>query len=145
MPRTRWMVIGFLLAVGIVGGAINARGPFAEHPSLTYARFLADAEAGRVERIVQWRDQLEVTEGPETILVIVPPGADLAADCARAFRAAGVGFSWATIPDAWLVFYTPWVPALVLLAGSLIWIGALVRDRRARSSDSLARRPPPTG
>ena len=42
----------------------------------------------------------------------------------------------ATIPDAWLGLYTPWVPALILLAGSLIWIGALVRNRRASLLDS---------
>lgn len=42
----------------------------------------------------------------------------------------------ATIPDAWLGLHTPWVPALILLAGSLIWIGALVRNHRATLLDS---------
>lgn len=131
MPRTRWIVIAFLLTAGIIGGVMNARGPFADHPSLTYPQFLTDFEAGHVERIVQWHDRLEVTEGSQLLLVVVPAEADLAVDLAKARAAGGVGISWATIPDGWLSLYTPWVPALILLAGSLIWIGALVRNRRA--------------
>jgi hypothetical protein len=134
VPRTRWIVIGFLLAAGICGGVLNARGPFAAHPSLAYPQFLEDFEAGRVEQIVEWRDQLEVTEGSQLLLVDVPPEADLAADLGRARAAGGVGISWATIPDAWLGLRTPWVPFLILLAGVLLWGGALVRSRRAMPS-----------
>ncbi len=138
MPRTRWIVIAFLLTAGIIGGVMNARGPFADHPSLAYPQLLLDFEAGRVERIVQWRDELEVTEGSQLLLVVVPTEADLVGDLARARVAGNVGISWAKIPDAWLSLYTPWVPALILLAGSLIWIGALVRNRRASLLDSPA-------
>ncbi len=129
--RTRWIVIAFLLAAGFIGGVLNARGPFGDHPSLAYPQFLANFEAGRVERIVQWHDQLEVTEGSQLLLVIVPAEADLVGDLARARLAGSVGISWAKIPDVWLSLYTPWVPGLILLAGSLIWIGALARNRRA--------------
>lgn len=143
MPRTRWIVIGFLLAVAIVGGVINARGPFAAHPSLTYAQFLSDVEAGHFGQIVQWRDQLEVTDGTQLLLVVVPNDADLAGDLAQARESGGGGMSWATIPDQWLSLYTPWVPVLILLAGSLLWIGALVRDRRARQAGASTRHAQP--
>ncbi len=68
----------------------------------------------------------------------MPAGTDLAADVGQARVAGGVGISWTTIPDAWLGAYTPWVPALILLAGAFIWIGALVRNRRANRTDYFA-------
>jgi hypothetical protein len=129
MPRTRWLVIGVLLAVGIVGGAINARGPFEAHPSLSYAQFLADFEAGRVGQIAQWRDQLEVTEGSALLGVVVPVTADFPFGLAPAHR-AGVAVNLAIIPDNWLGSSTPWVPGLILVAGAVIWVSALVRARR---------------
>jgi len=143
MPRTRWIVIGFLLVAGVVGGLINARGPFAAHPSVSYSHYLADVGAGRVEQVVQWRDQLEVTEGSGLLLVAVPPQADVDADLKRAAWNGGVGFSLEIMPDWWLSTYTPWVPLLILIAGALIWIGALVRDRRSGTSDSSTRRAEP--
>ena len=130
MPRTRWLVIGVLLAVGIVGGAINARGPFEAHPSLSYAQFLADFEAGRIGQIAQWRDQLEVTEESAVLGVVVPVTADFPLDLAQARRAGGVAMNLAIIPDNWLGSYTPWVPGLILVAGAVIWVSALVRARR---------------
>ena len=129
MPRTRWLVIGALLAVGIVGGAMNARGPFEAHASLSYAQFLADFEAGRVGQIAQWRNQLEVTEGSALLGVVVPVTADFPLDLAPA-RRAGVAMNLAIIPDNWLGSYTPWVPGLILVAGAVIWVSALVRARR---------------
>ena len=135
MPRTRWLVIGALLAVGIVGGAINARGPFEAHASLSYAQFLADFEAGRVGQIAQWRDQLEVTEGSELLRVVVPAAADFPFDLAQARRAGGVAMNLAIIPDNWLGSYTPWVPGLILVAGVVIWVSALVRVRRFSAAD----------
>ena len=74
MPRTRWIVIGGVLAVGIIGGALNARGPFAAHPSLAYPQFLADFQAGRVDQMAQWRDQLEVTEARSSCPSSCRPG-----------------------------------------------------------------------
>lgn len=139
MPPTRWLVIGFLLVVGIVGGVLNARGPFARHPSISYAQYLADVAAGRVEQVVQWRDQLEVTEGAELFLVAVPPQADVPADLKQAAWNGGVGFNLEIIRDGWLSAYTPWVPLLILIAGASIWIGSLVRDRRGGASDSSTR------
>lgn len=134
MSRTRSIVIGSLLAAGVIGGVLNARGPFAAHPSLSYPQFLADFEAGRVEQVEQWHDQLEVTEVSQRLLVVVPPDVDLAADLAQARWAGGVGISWARMPDPWLERYTPWVPVLILLASVLIWMGALARNRRATPS-----------
>jgi hypothetical protein len=134
MPRARWLVIGVLLAVGIVGGAINARGPFEAHPSLSYAHFLADFEAGRVGQIAQWRDQLEVTEGSALLGVVVPVTADFPLDLAPAHR-AGVAMNLAIIPDNWLGSYTPWIPALILIGGAVIWVSALVRVRRLKGAD----------
>jgi hypothetical protein len=134
MPRTGWLVIGAVLAVGILGGAINARGPFGAHPSLSYVQFLADFQAGHVGRIVQWRDQLEVADGSRLLLVVVPADADLGSDLALARRAGGVGISHETIPDDWLGSYAPWVPGLILAAGALIWVGALARARRVSAT-----------
>ncbi|MBI2763655.1 MAG: hypothetical protein HYX54_07910 [Chloroflexi bacterium] len=134
MPRTRWLVVGVLLAVGIVGGVINARGPFAAHPSLPYAEFLADFEAGRVSRIVQWRDQLEITEGSEQYLVVVPPTSNLGFDLGQARRAGGVGISMGGIPDDRVGIFTPWIPGLIILVGVVIWVSALARARRLNAA-----------
>jgi hypothetical protein len=140
MPRARWFVIGFMLVATLVGGVLNARGPFAAHRSLAYAQLLADFEAGRVERIVQWRDQLEVTESGELLIVTVPPEKDLAVDLAQARLAGGVGIDFAQIPDSWLSTYTPWVPVLLLVAGALIWGTGIARNRRAVSWPDAAER-----
>ncbi len=131
MPRARWFVVGFLVVAALVGGVLNERGPFGNHASLPYSQFLADFQAGDVGQIVQWRDRLEVTEADQLLLVTVPPDRDLAADLAAAKLAGNVGISWAHVPDSWLSAYTPWVPVLILVAGALIWVTAIVRNRRA--------------
>lgn len=130
MPRARWIVIGFFAVSALVSGVLNARGPFGAHPALAYTQFLADFEAGRVERIVQWQGRLEVTESGQLLSVVVPPEADLEADLARARVAGGVGISFGHIPDAWLGLLTPWVPVQILLAAALIWTTGIVRNRR---------------
>ena len=83
MPRARWFVVGFLFAAALIGGVLNERGPFGQHPSLSYTQFLADFQAGDGEQIVQWRDQVEVTEADRLLLVTVPPDRDLTADLGR--------------------------------------------------------------
>lgn len=133
MPRARWFVIGFLVMAALIGGVLNERGPFGQHMSMSYTRFLADFQAGDVGQIVQWRDRLEVTELDQLLLVTVPPDRDLTADLAQAKLAGNVGISWAQIPDTWLSIYTPWVPFLILVAAALIWAAAIVRNRRALS------------
>jgi hypothetical protein len=130
MPRARWFVVGFLLVAALLGGVVNARGPFGTHASLAYTQFLADFQAGRVEQIVQWRDQLEVTESGQLLAVTVPPETDLAADLAQARQAGGVGVNTALIPDAWLGLFTPWVPILILVAAALIGVTAIARNAR---------------
>ena len=52
MPRARWFVVGFLFAAALVGGVLNERGPFGQHPSLSYTQFLADFQAGDVKQII---------------------------------------------------------------------------------------------
>lgn len=136
MPRGRWLVLAALAAVWILGSAINAHGPFGAHPSLGYAQFLADVEAGRVEQIVQWRDRLEVTEGSELFLVTVPGDVDVALDVGAARVRGGVGISFEGIPDNWLEGYTPWVPGLMLVLGLAFWLPAVVRGRVDRGSRS---------
>src|SRR3990172_3541879 len=84
MPRARWFVVGFLLVAAVVGGVLNERGPFGAHSALAYDQFLADFQAGKVEQIVQWRDQLEVTEQGAMLSVVVPPERDLRADLGQA-------------------------------------------------------------
>ncbi len=59
---------------------INAVGPFAPHPQLSYAAFLADFRAGKVGHISHWRDRLEVTETEALYVVVVPPDRDLSLD-----------------------------------------------------------------
>lgn len=145
MPRARWFVIGFLVVTGLIGGVLNERGPFGEHPSLSYTQFLADFEAGTVHRIVQWRDRLEVTEADQVLLVTVPPDRDLTADLARARLAGNVGINWTHMPDAWLGNDTPWVPILILVAAALIWVTAIVRSRLALSGAGSTGSPQPAG
>ena len=108
MPRARWFVVGCLGTAAVVGGVLNERGPFDQHPSRSYPQFLADVRAGHVQQVVQWRDQLEVTESGQLLTVIVPREQDLAADLTAA-RLAGrnVGTTWADLPDAWLGLFTP--------------------------------------
>jgi hypothetical protein len=130
MPRSRWLLVGFLLVAAVVGGLLNARGPFDAHPALAYDQFLADFQVGQVGQIVQWRDELEVTEQAGLQLVTVPPERDLAADLAQARVAGGVGISYAGLPDSWLVPMTPWVPFLLALAAILIWVTAIMRSGR---------------
>jgi hypothetical protein len=141
MPRTRWFVAGFLLMALAIGGVLNARGPFDSHSSLGYDQFLADFQAGKVEQIVQWRDQLEVTEGATLFSVAVPAPRDLAADLALARRAGGVALDHSRLPDAWLGTTTPWVPFLLALAAVLI---ALTASGRSRRGSSLGSPPWPT-
>jgi hypothetical protein len=138
MLRTRWLVIGFVVAAACIGGLINEHGPFADRPALAYPQFLADVRAGRVAEVTSWRDRLEVTESGRLLIVVVPPGTDLVADLANASEAGGGVRSWAGIPDAWIGGYTPWIPLLVLVAGSLIWGGALVRNRRAGTAGAAS-------
>lgn len=143
MPRARWFVIGFLLVAAVLGGLLNARGPFDAHPAIAYDEFLADFQAGRVEQIVQWRSQLEVTEGATLLSVVVPTDRDLPADLAHARVAGGVGISYARLPDAWLGVMTPWVPVMLALAAVLIWGSATLRNRRSASGSGPAGSPQP--
>jgi hypothetical protein len=130
MARARWIAVGFLLVAAIAAVVLNERGPFGTHPTVAYPAFLADFAAGRVERIVQWRDRLEVTVGDRLVSVTVPPEADLATDLGRARVAGGVGLSLTRLPDAWLGTLTPLVPGLILVAAAVTWATALVRNGR---------------
>ena len=142
MPRTRWFVIGFLLMALAVSGVVNARGPFASHPSLAYDQLLVDFEAGSVGDTVRWRDQLEVDESGSLWFVIVPPDRDLMTDLDRARWAGGVSVSVATLPDIW-IGQTLLIPGLLVLAAALIWITAIVRSRRATSGGEAVGSPQP--
>jgi hypothetical protein len=145
MPRVRWFVVGFLLIAAVIGGVLNARGPFDDHPALVYDQFLADFQAGGIEQIVQWRDHLEVTEQGTLLSVVVPADRDLPADLARARAAGGVGISYSRLPDAWLSVMTPWIPVLLSLAALLIWATAIMRSRRLALGSGKAGSPQPTG
>jgi peptidoglycan/LPS O-acetylase OafA/YrhL len=138
MPRARWFVIGFLLIAAVVGGLLNARGPFDPHQPLAYDQFLADFQAGQVGQISQWRDQLEVTDQGALRSVVVPADHDLWSDIGQARWAGGVGISYAAIPDEWLGLMTPWVPLLLALGGFLLWVTAIARNRRLASGSGRA-------
>lgn len=127
MPRARWWVVAVLVLA--VGSALNERGPFAANEALAYDTFLTDFQAGKVERIVQWRDRLEVTEEGGLFAVVVPPSRDLPLDLAQARLAGGVGISYSRLPDAWLGVMTPWGPLLLAAATALIWTWAVARRR----------------
>jgi hypothetical protein len=141
----RWFVVGFLVIAAVIGGVLHARGPFDTHPALSYDQFLADFQAGRVERIVQWRDQLEVTEGTTLLSVVVPADRDLPGDLAQARFVGGVAIDRSRLPDAWLAVMTPWVPFLVALAAVLILVTAVVRSRRVAQGAGPAGSPQPAG
>lgn len=129
MPRARWLVLGALSAVVLVGGFVNERGPFDAHPGLAYEQFLEAFDAGRISRIVQWRDQLEVTRDDRLLSVVVPAGRDLASDLAQARRIGE--WSFTAIPDSWVGQSTPVVPLVILSAAIFVWTTALARNRRA--------------
>lgn len=126
-------------------------------PRSPYDQFLANVQAGRVEQIVQWRNQLEVTEQGGLRSVVVPADRDLFADLGQARAAGGVGISYAGLPDDWLGTMTPWIPVLIVLAALLIWVTAIVRtvgwrqgpvapearSRRADRGETLIRRVTP--
>jgi len=126
MPRVRWFVFAFLLVAALAGGILNERGPFDAHPTLSYEQFLGDFAAGRIPRIVQWRDQLEVNRNGQLMTVVVPDGRDLATDLAQARHLGAWSFSG--IPDSWLGLYTPAAAIVILIAASLIWATALIRN-----------------
>ena len=132
MLHGRRLLVAALIGFAFLGAAINAIGPFGAHPALAYPQFLADFEAGRVDRIVAWRDRLEVTEGPQAFLVVVPEGSDLTLDLAQARAAGGVGSDWAVVSDDWVSTQTPWIPVLLLVAGLVLWLPALLRGRAGR-------------
>jgi len=131
MPRARWLVVGLLLLAALVGGVLNERGPFDAHTSLSYEQLLDDFGAGRIERIVQWRDQLEVIKGGQLLTVVVPAGRDLPDDLMQARRLGAWSFS--QLPDTWLGIHTPAIPILIVVAAVLLWASALARYRRATS------------
>lgn len=129
MPSARWVVGAVLLATVLVGGVLNERGPFDSHVSLSYEQLLDEFGAGRIERIVQWRDELQVTRGGRLLSVIVPAGRDLAADLAQARQQGPWSFS--RIPDTWLGIHTPAMPIAIFLAAVLLWTTGIARNRRA--------------
>lgn len=87
MPRARWFVVGFLVIAAVVGGMLNARGPFGDHPRIAYDQVFADYAARKVAQISQWRDQLEIVEVDGTVLrAAVPPDRDFTSDFAVARR-----------------------------------------------------------
>ncbi len=138
MPRARWLVVGSLLIAAVLGTALDARGPLGAHPALAYDQFLADVQAGRVERLVQWRDRLEVTEQSAPFTVVVPSERDLQADLAQARRAGSVGVELVRVPDAWLGMLTPAVPIVLVLAAGAVWVAAIAGNRRSTSGSGLA-------
>jgi hypothetical protein len=145
MPHARWFVVGFLLIAAVVGGFLNARGPFDAHPALAYEQFLTDFETGSVGQIVQWRNQLEVTDRGAFRSVVVPADRDLLADLAQARAAGGVGINYSALPDAWLATMTPWIAVLLALAALVIWVTAIVRSRRLASATGRAGSAQPAG
>ncbi len=139
MPRARWFVVGFLVIAAIVGGLLNARGPFDDHPRIAYDQVFADYAARNIAQITQWRDQLEIVEVDGTVLrAVVPPDRDFTSDFAVARRTYMNAFAYSRLPDAWLGVMTPWVPFLLALAGVLIWATAFVRNRREASGTGPA-------
>src|SRR5688500_17509788 len=143
MSRTRWFVVGSLLIVAVVGGFLDERGPFDDHPALSYDQFLVDFQAGRVDQIVQWRDRLEVTDRGALRTVVVPADRDLPADLGQARATGGVAIKFSNLPDAWLPAMTPWVPAVLGLAAVLIWVTAIMRGHGPASRSSQAGSPEP--
>ncbi len=132
MTRSRALLIVAVIAIGVLGGAINARGPFADHPTLTYPQLIADVGAGHVGIVSQWRDRLEVTEGSHVFLVTVPAGADAFLEVSTARLGGGAALGFERIPDDWLAISNPGIPALMLIVGVVIWVPAVRRWRDER-------------
>jgi hypothetical protein len=134
MPRAGWFVVGFLVIAVVVGGLLNARGPFGDHPRIAYDQVFADYAARNIAQITQWRDQLEIVEVDGTVhRAVVPPDRDFPSDFAVARRTYMNAFAYSRLPDPWLGMMTPWVPFLLALAAVLIWATAVARNRREAS------------
>jgi hypothetical protein len=146
MSRARWFVVGFLLIAAVLGGSLNALGPFGDHPRIAYDQVFADYAARRIDHISQWRDQLEIVEVDGTVLrAVVPPGRDFASDFDVARHTYMNAFAYSRLPDPWLVVMTPWIPSLLALAAVLIWGTAVARSRRQASGIGPAGSPQAVG
>ena len=146
MPRARWLVVGFLMIAVVVGGSLNALGPFDDHPRIAYDQVFADYAARRIDHISQWRDQLEIVEVDGAVLrAVVPPERDFWSDFDEARHTYMNAFAYSRLSDAWLIVMTPWVLILLAVAAALIWVTAVVRNRRQASDIGLAGSPQAAG
>jgi hypothetical protein len=137
MRRGLLLAVVALVGVGLLTSAAEWSGlaPFGPHQSLSYAQFLGDIGAGRVDEIVQWRNRLLVTEAGEQFLIVAPEGTDIRAAVAAA-RPVGVAPPGVGgIPDNWLITLTPFVPVALLVVGLLAWLPSVMRRRGGRRGD----------
>lgn len=127
MRRVASPLLLLVAAFALVGGILNDRGPFTEHREIPYAQLLDEIEAGRVQRLVQWRDRLEVTMGSDVVSVRIPQGVDAWADMGAAHSISQRGWSTTVLPDNWVFPFTPIFPALLLATAAAIMAMALLR------------------
>jgi hypothetical protein len=118
----------------VVATVLETIGPFAPRPEIAYGQLLDDVGAGRIQRVVWWRDRAEVTRGDEMLALRLPADADFPAELYAAAAASQTGMSWSELPDLWVWMMTPVVPALLAVLAALILLQAHLRRPRARSS-----------
>ena len=127
MRRLPGPLVLLVAAFVLIGGILNDTGPFAPHREVPYDQLLDDIAAGRVQRVVQWRDRLEVTVGSDIVAVRIPPGVDAWSDMGAAHALSQRGRSSSQLPDNWVFPFTPIFPALLLAAAAVIVALALLR------------------
>lgn len=127
------VVLGFFF----LAAALEVAGPFPSRPEMGYRQFLDEVAAGRVQRVVWWRDRVEVTRGDEVFSVRVPAGADFPDEFYAAAAEAKVGMSWSGLPDQWVWTMTPIVPAALVAAAAVLLVLAC-RGRASRRPASGA-------
>jgi hypothetical protein len=134
MRRLPGPLVLLVAAFVLIGGILNDTGPFGPHREVSFELLLDDIAAGRVQRVVQWRDRLEVTMADEVVAVRIPTGVDAWAEMGAAHSISRRGWSTSQLPDNWVFPFTPIFPALLLAAAAVI-VGMAILRRGHRPPD----------
>lgn len=149
MPkRGVFVLLVALAAIGVLiapSAAWLALGQASGTP-ISYTQFLDEVGADAVDRVWQDGNELTVLMGGEQFLVVVPAGANVAADVGgQAAAHPGVGGTTISVeieqttPMAgWFPIVVTGVLPLVPAAGLLLWARSVLRRDQGGSSSSVA-------
>jgi hypothetical protein len=135
MRRWPGPLLLLVAAFVLIGGILNDTGPFTPHREVPFEQLVDDIAAGRVQRVVQWRDRLEVTMESEVVSVRIPTGVDAWAEMGAAHSVSRRGWSTSQLPDNWVFPFTPIFPAFLIAAAAVIVAMTFLR-RGGRPADA---------